>query len=169
MHDKGSTLTRRSNDERDARLKRLEAIFAPYVREVVAGEARRRTLRIAITTLTGLATSMDVDVGPTEESIIERALLGESRMIVLEWTLLLREHAFDGGSTLRLSSLDEAMLPPFPDDLARIHRECCERRMAGPAMTRDVLRRVRSSLPAGESLPADAAAYLHAHDIALVQ
>lgn len=167
MREMGRTTAGRSNDGKDEMLRNLEAIFTPHVKEVVAAEARKRTLAISINMLSSLAMGAGF-VGSTGDCIIERALLGESQMIVREWALLLREHAIDAGRTLCLATLDSAMLPPFHDDLARIFKDCCGRRMGTFEMTRDVLRRVRAELPEGETLPADATAFLRGYDIDIV-
>lgn len=154
--------------DREARLHRLTELFAPHVRDMVGEEARKRTLFLPIGLVESVALEMPAVSDMTVRSIVERALAGEAKLIVREWTLLLTEHAGDNGRTLRLSSLDDAMLPPFDDDLGRIFRECCGRRMAGHGLTREILRRVRASLRADEPIPADALAVFASRGIAVV-
>lgn len=154
--------------DRETRLHRLTELFAPHVRDLVGEEARKRTLFLPIGLVETVAMQVPHVSDMTVRTIVERALAGEAKMIVREWTLLLTEHAVDGDRTLRLSTLDDAMLPPLDDDLSRIFRECCGRRMAGHALTRDILGRVRASLPPGERLPADALAVLASRSIDIV-
>lgn len=159
----GST---RIEQDRQTRLHRLHELFAPHVRDLVGEEAGRRTLFLPL----GLVDDVAMRHGPgpaTVRSIIERALAGEAAMIVREWTLLIVEHARDQGNALRSSSLDDAMLPPFAPDLARIFDECCGRRLAGRALTLEVLRRVRRDVPGGKPLPADAVHYVESRGIRL--
>lgn len=157
FHD-GSALDGETAD-REARLHRLTELFAPHVRDLVGEEARKRTLVLPMGRLDEVARQWSA-TATTTGNIIARALAGEAKMIAWEWTLLLTEHAMDGGRKLDLSTLDDAMLPPLADDLSRIFHECCGRRMAGPALTRVILGRVRATLPNGHRLPADALAVL---------
>lgn len=154
--------------DREIRLHRLTELFAPHVRDLVGEEARKRTLFLPMGRVETVALQMPAMSDMTVRSIVERALAGEAKLIVREWTLLLTEHAGDDGRTLRLSSLDDAMLPPFDEELGRIFRECCDRRMAGQKLTRGILSRVRASLPADEPLPADALAVFASRGIAVV-
>lgn len=154
--------------DRETRLHRLTELFAPHVRDLVGEEARKRTLFLPMGRIESVASQMPAVSDMTVRSIVERALAGEAKLMVREWTLLLTEHAGDDGRTLRLSSLDDAMLPPFDQELSRIFRECCERRLAGPALTRIILNRVRASLPKNEALPADALAVFASRGIAVV-
>ncbi|HTM67817.1 MAG TPA: hypothetical protein VL426_00820 [Candidatus Binatia bacterium] len=134
--------------EHDLRLQKLSELLFPHVTAVIGEEAGRRILPLPISRLGDVALH-----APCHGNIIERALKGESRLMVLEWTMLLQEAAHDRGSVLELASLDDAMLPPLADDLRRIFEESCARRIAGMTMTRAILGRVRASLPAGERLP----------------
>ncbi|HSD12059.1 MAG TPA: hypothetical protein VLC10_00740 [Patescibacteria group bacterium] len=152
----------------EKRLHRLTELFAPHVRDLVADAAHKKTLFLPLGQCERVAIEAYGSVGVSVQHIIDRALAGEAKLMVREWTLLLTEHALDDGRTLRLSTLDEAMLPPLADDLARIYRECCERRLAGPTLSRIILARVRKSLPEGERIPADARAYFRSRGIAVV-
>ncbi len=162
MEETDRTAPPRHVTERDRKLQKIADAFLPHVTAVLKGEVEARS---SFGPAQGEPGGRVLQI--TFAHIVERALLLETRMLVEELLLLLAEHASETGRTLYLDELDDAMMPQLSGELHAIFRDCCHRRIAGVAKTREILRRVRASLPAGQRLPEEVMTYLNERGVSV--
>ncbi|MEY4744776.1 MAG: hypothetical protein RL272_721 [Candidatus Parcubacteria bacterium] len=105
------------------------------------------------------------------DQAVDEAAAEETGMLVAHWLglLMLSSYTVARMHVLELQPLDDAMMPPLDERLQEFFAESCGRRLLGEEETKDVLRQVRASLPAGQAIPDTAVEILEHEGLAVIK